>query len=121
MGFFNRAAPLFGRFADRWDAEDIARVVRWLAPYVGPDGRILDLGGGTGALAAKLADAFRRPVVVLDPTPEMLAYLPDRPDVTGVRGIAEDMPLRCATSGGVTACAANAPRRAASPTASWGR
>lgn len=93
MAFFNWAAPLFHRFGDRWSAEDAEGIAAWLRPYVPEGGLLLDLGGGTGALAAHLADALRCRVTVLDATPEMLAYLPERDDVSGIRGCAESMPF----------------------------
>ena len=93
MAFFNWAAPLFHRFGDRWSAEDAEGIAAWLRPYVPEGGLLLDLGGGTGALAAHLADALRCRVTVLDATPEMLAYLPERDDVSGIGGCAEAMPF----------------------------
>lgn len=93
MGFFDWAAPLFGRYGDRWSAEDAEIIAGWLRPHLTGSGAILDLGGGTGALASHLADVTGRPVTVLDPTPRMLAYLPDRPDVTSTLGRAESMPF----------------------------
>ncbi|HEY3318318.1 MAG TPA: methyltransferase domain-containing protein [Coriobacteriia bacterium] len=93
MGFFNWSAPLFGRFADRWSGEDTELIAGWLRPYVPVRGRLLDLGGGTGALAQHLAGALECHVTVLDATPEMLSYLPAHGDVTGVLGCAEDMPF----------------------------
>jgi ubiquinone/menaquinone biosynthesis C-methylase UbiE len=93
MGFFNWSASLFHRWGDRWDADDAEAIAALLRPHVTEGGRILDLGGGTGALAAHLADALGRPVTVLDPTPEMIAYVPDRADVKAVLGTAEAMPF----------------------------
>lgn len=93
MGFFNWSAPLFGHFADRWDDTGIEQIRDWLLPFVTPNGSLLDVGGGTGALAKRLSAALASHVTVLDPTPEMLAYLPDTEDVTGVLGLAESMPF----------------------------
>lgn len=94
MGFFNWAAPVFHRYADRWSPDDIGEISGWLAPYVGPLGHVVDIGGGTGALAAKLARAMDARVTVLDPTPEMLAYVPnDDTRLTAVLGSAEAMPF----------------------------
>ncbi len=93
MGFFNWAAPAFNRLADRWSPESLDQIAGWLRPYVGPDGRLLDVGGGTGALARRLARELRADVVVLDPTPEMLAYVPDEPGVSALLGLAEEIPL----------------------------
>ena len=93
MGFFNWSAPLIHRFGQRWTAEDATQIAEWLSPYVTEGGRLLDLGGGSGGLATRLADRLRRDVTVLDPTPELLALLPQRDDVTGVLGAAESMPF----------------------------
>lgn len=97
MGFFNWAAPLFGHFADRWSREDIEDIASWLRPYLTGDSpdrrRILDVGGGTGALAKRLHEALRADVTVLDPTPEMLRYVPAEGPVRCVLGNAENMPF----------------------------
>lgn len=93
MAFFDWSAPLFHRYGDRWSEQDAEIIAAWLLPHLTADGAILDLGGGTGALAAHLADATGHAVTVLDATPKMLAYLPDRPDVRGVEGCAESMPF----------------------------
>lgn len=93
MGFFNWAAPLFGHFADRWDDADIAEISDWLRPFVPRHGKLLDVGGGTGALARHLSASLEAEVTVLDPTPEMLAYVPDDTHVSAVQGTAESMPL----------------------------
>jgi len=93
MGFFNWSAPVFGRFADRWSPSDIDEIAGWLRPYVQPGGRMLDVGGGTGALAAKLSHALEAEVTVLDPTPEMIRYVPSEPLVHAVLGTAEEMPF----------------------------
>lgn len=93
MGFFSWSAPLFHLVGDRWRPETLAVIAQRLEPYVGSGGAILDLGGGTGALAARLADVTGATVTVLDPSPAMRRYLPKRADVKGMAGSAEDMPL----------------------------
>jgi len=97
MGFFNWAAPLFGHFADRWSPEGIAEIADWLRPFMSdscPEGcRILDVGGGTGALARKLHVALCAQVTVVDPTPEMLNYISDGDGVSKVQGSAEALPF----------------------------
>lgn len=93
MAFFNWSAPLFGRFANRWSDEDIHEFAMWLRPYVPRRGMLLDLGGGTGALGERLMRALDCDVVVLDPTPEMLAYVPESPHLEPVLGTAETMPF----------------------------
>lgn len=94
---FNWAAPLFGHFADRWSPEGVDEIVAWLAPFLPgpcPDGcRVLDVGGGTGALARRLHEAIGAGVTVLDPTPEMLRYIPQDGPVRAVLGSAEAMPF----------------------------
>jgi demethylmenaquinone methyltransferase/2-methoxy-6-polyprenyl-1,4-benzoquinol methylase len=97
MGFFNWAAPLFGRYADRWSPASVREIVGWLKPSLGtpcPEAcRILDVGGGTGALATKLAAELGTRITVLDPSPKMLRYIPDRAPVDAVVGTAESMPF----------------------------
>ncbi|MDO9108134.1 MAG: methyltransferase domain-containing protein [Coriobacteriia bacterium] len=93
MGFFNWAAPAFGHFADRWSPESIEEIVGWLAPYLGEQKRILDVGGGTGALARRLSQSADAQVTVLDPTPEMLRYIPTDGPIKGVVGTAEAIPF----------------------------
>lgn len=96
MGFFNWSAPIFGHFADRWDDADIERIAGWLRPYC-PSGeqtcRLLDVGGGTGALARRLHGALEAEVTVLDPTPEMVRYIPADGPIEVVIGVAEKMPF----------------------------
>lgn len=97
MAFFNWAAPVFGRFADRWSEQSIEEIASWLLPFMRGDCplgcRILDVGGGTGALASRLNAATAARITVLDPTPEMLEYLPETDAITGVLGTAEEMPF----------------------------
>lgn len=97
MGMFNWAAPLFGHFADRWSPESIREVAGWLEPFIDagcPEGcSILDVGGGTGALGRRLHEVTGARVTVLDPTPQMLRYIPENSGVTGVLGTAEAMPF----------------------------
>ena len=93
MGFFNWAAPVFNRVADRWSPESVDQIVGWMRPYVPSGGHVLDVGGGSGALAAHLSHALDAEVVVLDPTPEMIAYVPSEPLVHAILGTAEEIPL----------------------------
>jgi demethylmenaquinone methyltransferase/2-methoxy-6-polyprenyl-1,4-benzoquinol methylase len=94
VGFFNWIAPVFGRYADRWSEEDVDEIAGRFRDALTEDCRcLLDVGGGTGALATRLADALTARVTILDPTPEMLAYAPDRDDVEVVIGTAEAMPF----------------------------
>jgi ubiquinone/menaquinone biosynthesis C-methylase UbiE len=93
VAFFNWAAPIFGHFADRWSPDDIETISQWLRPSVSPGGTLLDVGGGTGALAKRLAGSLDAFVTVLDPTQEMLRYVPADSPVTAVQGTAEAMPF----------------------------
>lgn len=93
MSFFRWAAPLFNRFGDRWGAEDVAAIADRLRPHAPPGSKLMDLGGGTGALAVKVAHLLDAEATVLDPTQEMLRYVPNDPDVLAVRGSAEAMPF----------------------------
>lgn len=93
MGFFNWAAPLVRKFGDRFTADDAATIAEWLRPAVGDDGRVLDVGGGAGQLAALLAGALDAHVTVLDPTAQMLSHVPAGERVTALHGSAEAIPL----------------------------
>lgn len=93
MGLFNWAAPIFGHFADRWDDSGIRDIADWLRPFVKDGGALLDVGGGTGALATRLAAALSADVTVLDPTPQMLSYVPDDRRVAAVQASAESIPF----------------------------
>jgi demethylmenaquinone methyltransferase/2-methoxy-6-polyprenyl-1,4-benzoquinol methylase len=78
-------------------AGNIDEIVGWLSPYLSgacPGGcRVLDVGGGTGALASRLSTTIDAEVVVLDPTPEMLRYVPEQRLVSPVLGTAEAIPF----------------------------
>ncbi len=98
MGFFNWSAPFIDRFGQRWTADDIRDMASSLAPCLeSEDARVLDVGGGSGGLAVRLADALHRDVIVLDPTPELLVRVPEHARIQGVLGTAEDMPFENAT------------------------
>ena len=95
MSFFAWSAPIFHRVLDRrWAGDDVSAIAARLRPYVPPGGALLDVGGGTGALASRLAGALHAQVAVLDPTPEMLAYVPAHPALEATLGVAENMPYR---------------------------
>ncbi len=94
MGFFNWSAPLIHRYGQRWTARDIAEIASALAPALVPaDAVILDVGGGSGGLAVRLADEMQRNVIVLDPTPELLARVPEHRLVRTQLSSAEQMPF----------------------------
>jgi ubiquinone/menaquinone biosynthesis C-methylase UbiE len=92
-GVFKWAAPLFARAAKRYTEEDARSFARLLGPYLLPQGRLLDLGGGTGDLAALLARVVPCAVTVLDASPHMLRYATGLPDVEAVVGDAATMPF----------------------------
>ena len=104
MGFFSWAAPMFHRSDKRWTEEDVAMIVGWLKPATGELRTFLDVGGGTGGLTTRLADRLGIPVTVLDPTPEMVRYIPENSGVTVVLGVAEKMPLPNASFDAVLIC-----------------
>lgn len=93
MGFFNWAAPAFGRLGGRWSEARIDQIAEWLRPYVPRGGALVDVGGGTGQLAVGLQEALQAEVTVVDPTLEMLAYIPDNKPVHAVVGSAEAIPF----------------------------
>jgi len=93
VGFFNWAAPMFHRADRRWTDDDIAIIGGWLRPALPVGGALLDVGGGTGALAARLAETLDAHATVLDPTPEMLRYAPSGGRLSVVLGEAQDMPF----------------------------
>lgn len=94
MGFFNWSAPLFHRFLDdRWTARDVGVLSGLLRLWVPEGGALLDLGGGTGGLAVRLAGSLHARTTILDPTPEMLARVPAHPALTVRLGLAEEAPF----------------------------
>jgi demethylmenaquinone methyltransferase/2-methoxy-6-polyprenyl-1,4-benzoquinol methylase len=92
-GIFKWAAPLFARAAKRYTEDDARSFARLLGPYLQPHGRLLDLGGGTGDLAALLARVVPCAVTVLDASPHMLRYASELPDVEAIVGDAVAMPF----------------------------
>ncbi|MGO4536725.1 class I SAM-dependent methyltransferase [Leifsonia sp. 2MCAF36] len=87
-------AASFDRAADVYDAARPsypADAVSWLTE--GIDGPVLDLGAGTGKLAASLVERGLD-VTAVDPSPEMLRVLRDRlPAVSVSEGTAERIPV----------------------------
>jgi len=71
---FKWGAPLFAHAAKRWSDEDAEALAGMLRPYLGPHGRLLDLGGGTGRLAGLLAETVPCAVTVADSSARMLGY-----------------------------------------------
>ena len=101
MGLFNWAAPLVHRYGQRWTDGDVDAIATWLRPYLSaecPEGcRILDVGGGGGVLAQHLHAVLGAHVTVLDPSPEMLRYVPEVGPVRAALGRAEAIPAENAT------------------------
>ena len=93
MGFFDWTAPLVDRYGCRWSRADADQIVGWLGPLPAEGAAVLDVGGASGVLAALVADRTGATVTVLDPTRALLARLPSRPDIVGVEGRSERMPL----------------------------
>jgi ubiquinone/menaquinone biosynthesis C-methylase UbiE len=94
MNLFRWAAPVYHFIVDpRRSGEDAALIAARLRPFVAPGGLLLDLGGGTGALASRLAGALHARVVILDPSEYMLAYVPRHPSIVPIAGVAESMPF----------------------------
>ncbi len=93
MGFFDWSAPFFAAFGDRWSHARIHQIADMLRPYIPERGAVLDLGGGTGALSARLATVLPACYTVVDPAAAMERYVPDRPDVTAAPGSAESIPF----------------------------
>jgi len=92
VGLFDLAAPIFARWAHRaypdWARDDLLDFARRLPPGA----RVLDLGGGTGVLAAWVRSA--RPdlqFVVAEPSAAMRGYVPSGIEVVDAR--AEALPF----------------------------
>lgn len=101
---FRWAAPLFARAARRQSHDGVRELARQLQPFLEEGDRLLDLGGGTGGLAGRIARHLHCTVTVLDASPQMLRYAQDVPHVTPVLGDAGAMPLPDAAFGAVLVC-----------------
>ncbi|WP_062296663.1 class I SAM-dependent methyltransferase [Demequina maris] len=92
---FGRAAADYARGRPGYPDDAVA----WMLE--GVQGRVLDLGAGTGKLTAAVLHA-RHDVVAVDPDPVMLATLEAHvPRATVMRGRAEEIPLPDASVGAV--------------------
>lgn len=101
---FRWAAPLFARAAQRWSEDDAEAFARLLHPSLQSGGRLLDLGGGTGALAALLARVVPCAVTVVDTSRQMLGYAAARPGVEPVLGDAAALPFADGTFDAALVC-----------------
>ncbi len=93
MSIFRWTAPLFKLTGGRWSEDDFRAVAEWLRPFVAPGGVFMDLGGGTGDLGAGVARALGARVVIVDPTPQMLARVPAQALVSVRLSAAEELPF----------------------------
>ncbi|WP_446217271.1 class I SAM-dependent methyltransferase [Micromonospora sp. IBHARD004] len=86
---FGAAAADYDRFRPRYPQA----AVRWALDGVGPAGRVVDLGAGTGILTRAILDLGHE-VLPVEPDPGMRARLDDvTPGVTALAGTAESVPL----------------------------
>jgi len=92
-GLFHWGVPLCVGLARRWRADDATAIARHLDGALEGRGEVLDLGGGTGHLAALLAAEIRRPVTVLDASAPMLRRAARLEGVRPVLGDAARMPF----------------------------
>jgi ubiquinone/menaquinone biosynthesis C-methylase UbiE len=94
MNLFRWMAPVYHHLVDpRRTGEDAAVMAERLRLFVPPGGRLLDVGGGTGAIAARLAGQLLARVTILDPNSYMLAHVPRHRAVSPVLGSVEHMPF----------------------------
>ena len=94
MSFFDWAAPLFAAFGDRWSRQRIEEIAAYLQPSLPAEGGIvLDLGGGTGVLSARLAPLLDVRFVVADPARAMTRYVPDDARIEVVDAPAQALPF----------------------------
>jgi SAM-dependent methyltransferase len=82
----------FADVYDEWyaDVTDVEATVARLVELAGPDGRVLELGVGTGRLAVPMSDAGLR-VVGIDASEAMLAKLAERDSARRVESLLGDM------------------------------
>lgn len=87
MGFFRWTAPA----SNRWSDEGIDEICRQLEPFLTERRAILDLGGGNGFLAARLAHGLAANLTILDL--EVGQRTTRQARVRAVQGHAEQMPF----------------------------
>lgn len=87
-------APVYDRVNHPWIV-DPAKVVAIL----GLDGaeRVLDVAGGTGAVAQAIVQASKAHVTVLDASAKMLAQVPSHKRIQTIHGIATSLPFQAET------------------------
>ena len=102
-GIFEWATPWFVHEARRWTTDDARAIASRLSPTIVAGSRILDVGGGTGALAGLLANAASCEVTVLDSSAAMLRHVAGVPGVEAVLGDASEMPFEDAAFDAVIA------------------
>ncbi|MCE5203191.1 MAG: class I SAM-dependent methyltransferase [Actinomycetia bacterium] len=100
---FEWATPWFVHEARRWTQDDARAIASRLAPVLGAGGRVLDVGGGTGMLAALLANVAACDVTVLDSSAAMLRHAQGSHGVSVVLGDAAAMPFEDAAFDAVIA------------------
>lgn len=91
---FDLLAPVYDRLNHPWIV-DPARVVSCLG-LTGAE-KVLDVAGGTGAVAHALVQASRAQVTVLDASAKMLAQVPRHKRIQTVHGLANSLPFQAET------------------------
>ncbi len=85
-GHFNWIAPFYDRFFGNADLDALFDRLE-----ARPGDTVLDIGGGTGRVAQRLAAIDAR-VIVVDPSPKMLAFSQEK-GLQAVRSLAERLPF----------------------------
>src|SRR5579883_3475847 len=68
-------AEAYERFMGRWSRPLASAFVTFAEPHLPAQARLLDVGSGTGALAAELAQRYPNAQILgIDPAPEYVAY-----------------------------------------------
>ena len=89
----HRNSARFARYSERWTPEDGVALADTLSSFLSEGARVLDVGGGTGRLAASLAQAAGCEVTVLDSDPAAVSAACGLPGVTAVVGEASALPF----------------------------